>query len=157
MKELKLSKLFAGALVFALIFGNSACQKDEDLKDDCDRLITDTEYLDVSVKARVEHSDFIPFDGPVRLRIYKTYCNGTVSGDFEQTGVTDEEGYYDPHYTYTYKYENLQDKVDLKWYVTDHTGTERHVASDIFYYHDAEDAQWIVNDVYEIQLSWDAP
>lgn len=148
--------MFAG-WVFALIFGASSCQKEEKLIDECDRLNTETEFFDVSVKARVEYNDFVPYEGPIRLRLYKTYCNGKVSGDFQQSGTTDEDGYFDPHYTYTYKYENLQDKVDLEWYAVDQDEKEVLVYQDTFYYNDAEDENWLMIDVYEINLSWDAP
>lgn len=157
MKALKCNKLFAAGLVFALIFVGSSCKKDEDLKSECDRLNTDTEYFDISIKARVEYNDFVPYEGPIRLRLYKTYCNGTVSGDFQQSGTTNDEGYFDPHYTYTYKYENLQDRVDLEWYVMDQSGEEQRVLHRTYYYNDAEDEDWLIIYVQDIRLSWNAP
>jgi len=153
MKALNIKKLFATGLIFAIIFGGSSCQKDEDLKDDCYKLRTDTEFFDISIKAQVQHKDSIPYEGPIRLQLYKTYCNGTISGDFEQSGTTNDEGYFDPHYTYTYKYENLQDKVDLKWYVINESGEEELVSHRTYYYNDAEDEDWLIIYVQDIRLS----
>jgi hypothetical protein len=159
MKELKLNNLLFIVMLFVLMFGTTSCYlwEDDKLEDKCKNTTVDTKVLDVSVKVRVRYLDNTPFEGPVRLRVYKTYCNEDVKGDFTLSGTTNEEGYFDPHYRYQYNYENLQDRVTLQWYAKKPSGEEVQLFSETYYYDDAEEESWILLDVYDLRVHWEAP
>jgi hypothetical protein len=57
-------------------------------------------------------------DAFVDMQIYKTYCDGRISGKFNFSGLTNGLGFYSPNYLFTYKYENSNDEVTLVVTVT---------------------------------------
>jgi hypothetical protein len=158
MKARKLNKVLMFALTLTLVIGVSSCGKDDSLEDKCDATRVDTKVGNFDVKAKVEYANLTPYQGTVRLGIYKTYCDETENGKFTISGTSDENGYYDPHYTYQYNYSNLQDRVTLKWFVTDPADMmELEVLTRTYYYDHAEEESWIINDVFDIRLGWSEP
>ncbi|QGY42147.1 hypothetical protein GM418_00300 [Maribellus comscasis] len=95
----------------------------------------------------------------VEINIYKEYCDGTINGIFVKETTTDEEGYADFAYIFTYKFANLEDKVNYIITVTGEdplTGdTKEYKYSDSMDYE--ETAEYAVNPVYlnhTLQVTW---
>ena len=138
-------------VVFAITFTSTTCeQKDED--DVClkkEPLIEGTFVL----SAKIQYKDSVPYSGGVNFKIYKTYCNGTMNGIYTREGDADEDGYYSTGYIYSYKYENLHDKVEFYFQIGDPVNRSWYK----YYYVDieAEDAH-TVNEAFEITLDWNS-
>jgi len=135
------------------LFNAASCERTEE--ELCNGSTATQKEAKFDVKVRIEYKDFVPYEGPVRLRIFKNYCEGEKSGDYTKLGQTDVDGLWDPHYNYFYKYANLYDKVTVEWYVTDSDG--EHLAySKEFDYNAASSEMWIINHVIDVRLRWDS-
>jgi len=137
-------------LLIAFVFVCNSCEvKKED--DEClkkEPLINGT----FIVSTDISYEDGVPYTGPVKFLIYKIYCDGAIKGIYEREGNSDESGYYTPAYIYTYKYENLKDRVEFKFEVEEDVGY--HVWFKYFYLDiKAEDAN-AVNEAFPITLPW---
>ena len=95
----------------------------------------------------------------VEINIYKEYCDGTIKGTFIKTATTLEDGYANFAYVFTYKFANLEDKVNYTITITGEdplTGeSKEYKYSDTMRYTDA--AEYVVNPVYlhhTVQVTW---
>lgn len=94
-----------------------------------------------------------------KFHIYKEYCDGTIKGIFEKEATTDEEGYANFAYIFTYKFANLEDKVNYTITVTGEdplTGNakEYKYSGSMNY---EETAAYAVNPIYlnhTLQVTW---
>ena len=138
-------------VVLVIIFTSTTCeQKDED--DVClkkEPLIEGTFVL----SAKIKYKDNVPYSNGVKFKIYKTYCDGTMKGIFTREGDADSEGYYSTGYIYTYKYENLRDKVEFYFEIA---GPENRTWYKYYYVDIQEEDAYTVNEAFEITLDWDS-
>ncbi|RLD27314.1 MAG: hypothetical protein DRI54_01295 [Bacteroidetes bacterium] len=138
----------------SLIFTYSSCEitnVDDDICQKKEPLINGT----FIVSTKIKYNDGVPYDGLVKFKIYKIYCNGTINGKYEREGNADESGYYSTNYIYTYKYENLRDEV--KFYFKINSASEEKKVWYEYSYNaiKSEDAN-TVNQMFEITLPWDS-
>lgn len=54
----------------------------------------------------------------IKFEIYKTYCNGDISGQYSVEVKTNDEGYANFGMLYTYKFGNIEDIVTFAYTVT---------------------------------------
>ena len=139
-------------LIISLTFLRTSC----DVKEEDDVCLKKEPLIEgfFVLSAKIQYKDGVPYGGDVNFKIYKTYCNGTMNGIYTREGNADEEGYYSTGYIYSYKYENLHDKVEFYFEIA---GPENRTWYK-YYYVDikAEDA-YTVNEAFEITLDWDSP
>ncbi len=95
----------------------------------------------------------------VEINIYKEYCDGTIKGTFVKKATTLEDGYANFAYVFTYKFANLEDKVNYTITVTGadpETGDEKEFKfSDSMGYEEA--SEYAVNPIFlnhMLQVSW---
>jgi hypothetical protein len=95
----------------------------------------------------------------VEINIYKEYCDGTIKGTFIKKATTLEDGYANFAYVFTYKFANLEDKVNYTITVTGEdplTGdTKEYKYSDSMGYE--ETAEYAVNPIFLhhiLQVPW---
>jgi hypothetical protein len=139
-------------ITIALFFSSTTCEVKED-DDIClkkETLIEGTFVL----SALVKYKDNVPYNGEINFKINKIYCDGTIKGIYTREGSTDEGGYYSTGYIYTYKYENLHDRVEFYFQVGDPVNRKWFK----YYYEDIkkEDA-YTVNEAFTVTLDWDSP
>jgi len=148
----KIFKLLLVLVLAALTSFYSSCEitnADDNICQKKEPLINATFIVSTIIK----YNDGSPYIGPVEFKIYKIYCNGTISGEYEKAGNTNENGYYSPNYIYTYKYDNLKDEV--KFYFKINSASEEEKVWYEYGYHGIknEDAN-TVNQTFEITLPW---
>lgn len=95
----------------------------------------------------------------VKINIYKEYCDGTIKGTFIKEATTNEEGYANFAYIFTYKFANLGDKVNYTITVSGEDTATGDTKEYKFYgsmgYEEA--AEYVVNPLYlnhTLQVPW---
>ena len=135
----------------SLIISLSSCEKEDD--DPCADKVMPEINGQFILKLKATYNDGVPFEGNAHLSIFKKYCGGHVSGEFDEYGSTNSTGYWNPGMQYFYKFENLDDKVTVAWYIDGPNGYER-VLFEEFYYADVSGANYYIDKTYNITLPW---
>lgn len=137
---------------FLFIF--STCNKDEEPVEICDDTIEPIINKSFVLSAEVQYSDYVPYEGEVRMDIYKRYCNGNKSGEYFVTHNSGADGYWLSGMVYTYKFENSLDKVEVDFTIFKSGYTEQKDVHETFFYKDVLEYLNEVHKTYEITLPW---
>lgn len=100
-----------------------------------------------NVKVQINHANGTPYEGFVRMNIFKKHCDGSVKGDWDKSGTTDDNGPWDSHYVYTYKFANLRDKVANAWYAELSDGIQR-IGYEEVYYESVSSSNYYIDKTY---------
>ena len=99
----------------SFIFMALQCSKDEvdEVIDPCkETALSSSVDVPFVISATIHYKDEVPYSGPVHFKIHKTYCNGTVSGEYYLTNIpSDASGNWFSGMSYTYTYGNYDDMV----------------------------------------------
>jgi hypothetical protein len=138
----------------SLLFICATCSKDEEQTDICEDTREPHIQKSFLISADVKYSDYVPFEGKIRMDIHKQYCNGTSSGEYFVEHNSGADGYWLSGMVYTYEFENSLDKVEvhLTIYKSDHT--DRKEIHETFFYKDVLEYLNQVHKTYEVTLPW---
>ncbi|MCG6186263.1 hypothetical protein [Maribellus maritimus] len=150
-------KLF---LCFIILFFSACDLISEDSENKCKETEQPSFEKSFSPAIHIKNSKGEDYWGAhVEINIYKEYCSGTINGIFDKEATTDEEGYANFAYIFTYKFANLEDKVNYTITVKGEdplTGdTKEYKYSNSMNYE--ETAEYAVNPVYlnhTLQVTW---
>ena len=133
----------------------TACEdlKPEPEEDICDSTIEATISPQFVPSVHVMYVDQVPYTGTVDFRIYKRYCNETISGNYTSTGVTSDEGYWWQGAIYTYDLRNSLDYVVLTYTVVSESD-EVYSTGETLYYADVDQETGEIHKTYEVELPW---
>lgn len=126
---------------------------EEKLSDKCDDTKLTEKEVSFVFNAQVKYNDDVPYTGSINYMIWKNYCDNTESGVYEQEGVCNSTGYWNPAMIYRYKYANLEDRVTIFWYVENSSGVSTKIYSQTFKYEDVSVANE-VNKTYNLTTPW---
>jgi hypothetical protein len=148
--------LFPFAIILiALIVGANTCEKEtDDFEESCDlseRPLINRSFV---VTVEVQYSDSVPYQGNVDLKLFKEYCNGSISGNFHKIGNTNSQGKWLCNEQFVFKYENDYDKVDVTVKVANNETSEEVRINDVYNYSDVEGLFFEVYKFYDITLPW---
>lgn len=86
-----------------------------DLVDNCEAFKMDDENRTFLFSGQAQ-KDGKPWQGTLKIVMYKTYCDGTENGRKEFTANTDSYGKWKINWSQTYTYKNFDDFVTLEIY-----------------------------------------
>ena len=102
-------------IVSSMVFMAAMCTKDEieETIDPCkETALPSNEDASYVFSAYIYYKDKVPYVGPVHFKVYKTYCDGTVSGEYYLTHIPSAaNGGWFSGMVYTYTYTNSDDIV----------------------------------------------
>jgi len=99
------------------LFSFLGCELLEDKEDECEATAAGWIELYLFPDVKITHANGDAFDGYVTFEVYKTYCDGTISGNFTKETVTDPDGFADFYYRYVYDLKNTEDIIYFKYII----------------------------------------
>jgi len=99
----------------SFIFMALQCSKDEvdEVIDPCkETALSSSIDVPYVFSANIYYEDSVPYEGDVHFKVHKTYCDGTVSGEYYLTHIqSNSNGGWFSGMSYTYTYGNYDDIV----------------------------------------------
>lgn len=140
-----------------------ACNKDdvEEFIDPCDdTALSSTIDVPFVIAANIYYKDDVPYAGPVHFKINKTYCDGSVSGEYYLTQIPcNANGSWYSGMSYTYTYGNYDDLVWVTFTFESPTyETHKEIGSFSYGFVQQYYSGWgPIEHTFEIHLPWDSP
>lgn len=131
-----------------------SCEKDEE-DEKCEEtkrnLISRSFHFDIYVTHAGSNE---PYQGNMLFAVKKTYCNGSTSGNYGESGTTDNTGYWNVPVSYTYDFANSLDRVTATFVAA--TGEGSHSVTAVFTYEDVAQQHFGIEKTMTLVVPWDA-
>jgi hypothetical protein len=142
-------------LIAAVALMSTKCEK-EDKTDECKPYEMPSITRDFVIWANIIYLDSVPFTYEVIFNIKKTYCDGTIRGDYWLDHIdADDNGDWFSGMTYTYDFGNKRDKITISFDFYNPLDIEQWVVTYDLFYEDVEFAPVLLN--FDIILPWNKP
>jgi len=150
-------------IVSSMVFMAAGCTKDdvEEFIDPCDETALSA-TIDVSFvfSANIYYKDNAPYEGPIHFKVNKTYCDGSVSGEYYLTQIpSNANGSWFSGMSYIYTYGNYDDLVWVTFTFESPTyEVQKEINSFSYGYVELYYNGWDpIEHTFEILLPWNSP
>lgn len=150
-------------IVSSIVFITAGCTKDdvEEFIDPCDETaLSSTIDVPFVFAANIHYQDDVPYAGSVHFKVNKTYCDGSVSGEYYLTQIpSGANGYWYSGMSYVYTYGNLDDLVWVTFtFETPSYEPHKEIGTFSYGYVQQYYNGWDpIEHTFEIHLPWDSP
>ncbi len=144
-------------LITAVAMMSTKCEKEEKTEEpDCKLYEMPSITRDFVIWANIMWMDSVPYTSNVVFNIKKTYCDGTVKGDYSLHEILpDDYGDWFSGMTYTYNFANQRDKITIRLVLYNHSLHEEWTVTHHYFYDDVESMPTLLN--LDIILPWNKP